>query len=256
MSLLCVRDLHAKTDSSEILHGLDLEIGPGEIHALMGPNGAGKSTLTHVLAGGAGYEVTSGSVEFGGDSLLGLPTYERARLGLFVAFQYPVEIPGVRLKEFLTLAADARDVPVSSVSGDALDNVAQRLDLAHTVDRNVNEDLSGGEKKRSETLQIALLGARLAVLDEIDSGLDVDGIRKVSAEILRKVDETGMSVLIITHYVRIWRYLPAQFTHVLVDGRIVRSGGPEIAEELEACGYEQYREHDDSPDEKPSIFDL
>jgi Fe-S cluster assembly ATP-binding protein len=244
-AVLDVRDLRAAAGGREILRGLDLRIGPGEIHALMGPNGSGKSTLTHTLLGRPGTEVTGGSVTFEGADLLVLPTHERARRGLFVAFQYPVEVPGVPLPTFLHEAAAGRGLGDDAVTGAPLVDAASRLGVDHVLERAVNDGLSGGEKKRLETLQLSLLGARLVVLDEIDSGLDVDGIRSVAAEVLRCVRERQMSVLIITHYARILEELPAQHTHVLMQGRIVADGGPELAAQLERDGYEEFAGPDD-----------
>lgn len=243
-AVLDIRDLHASAGGREILRGLDLRIGPGEIHALMGPNGSGKSTLTHALLGRPGTEVTGGSVTFDGADLLAMPTYERARRGLFVAFQYPVEVPGVPMATFLHEAAVGRGLGDDAVTGAPLADTAARLGVDHVLERAVNDGLSGGEKKRVETLQLSLLGARLVVLDEIDSGLDVDGIRAVAAEVLRCVRERGMSVLLITHYVRILEDLPAQHTHVLMRGRIVADGGPELAAQLERDGYEGFSDAD------------
>ncbi len=251
MSLLEVNDLHACHHGKEILRGVDLSIGAGEVHALMGPNGSGKSTLGHVLAGRPGYDVTRGSAKMGGHDLLTCDAHERARLGLFIAFQHPVEIPGVSMAEFLGEAAKGRGVAETAVSGSALVGSAGRLGLDHALSRSVNDGLSGGEKKRNETLQLSLLGAELAVLDEIDSGLDVDGIRTVASEVLRMVEERGMAVLIITHFVRILEYIPAAHTHVLIDGRIVDSGGPELAAELERSGYDAIRERAGLPGTAP-----
>ncbi|MCC7077258.1 MAG: Fe-S cluster assembly ATPase SufC [Acidimicrobiia bacterium] len=251
--LLEIRDLVAGTRTREILRGLAIEIGRGEVHALMGPNGSGKSTLTHVLAGRPGYETRAGSVLFDGVDLLGLPVWERARLGLFVAFQHPVEIPGVPFREFLAAAAAGRGLGADAVEGARVAGIADRLHLGGLLDRPLNVGLSGGEKKRNETLQLALLGARLVVLDEIDSGLDVDGIRDVAAEVLRMVETEGLSVLVITHFARILDHIPPTHTHVLMDGRIVASGGAELARELEVSGYEHFREPAHAP---PDVLDL
>ncbi len=237
-NLLAIEGLIAGTPTREILQGLDLVIRPGEIHALMGPNGSGKSTLTHVLNGRSDYVVSSGSIKFAGEDLLSLPTHERARRGLFVAMQYPVEVPGVSYPRFLAEASGERGLQTDQ---DELKEVAQRLGLPSVTERSLNVGFSGGEKKRSETLQLAALGARLAVLDEIDSGLDVDGIRQVAGEVMRLVAQTNLAVLVITHYVRILKYIPASHTHILLDGEIVRSGGPELAEQLEQSGYDDIR---------------
>ncbi len=248
-SLLEIDDLFAGTQGRTILHGLSLAVGPGEIHAVMGPNGSGKSTLAHVLSGKPGYRVTGGSVRFGGEDLLALPAHERARRGLFVACQYPAEVPGVPLRDLLSEAAAARGLGPERVGGEELDAAAGRLGLDGLLDRAVNEGLSGGEKKRNETLQLSLLDPRLGVLDEIDSGLDVDGVRLVAREVLRQVESEGLGVLVITHYRRILEHLPPHLVHVLVEGRIVRSGGPELAEELERTGYDVFRS--ETPPEDP-----
>lgn len=248
MTALAISGLVAGPAGREILHGIDLEVGAGEVHALMGPNGSGKSTLTHVLAGRPGYTRTSGSVSVDGVDLLALPPHERAAAGLFVAFQYPVEVPGVAFRTFLHEAARGAGVDADRVQGAVLHDAAARLGIEAAVERSVNEGLSGGEKKRCETLQLELLEPRFAVLDELDSGLDVDGIRDVSAVVLRRVREAGMGVLVITHYVRILEHLPATHTHVLLDGRIVASGGPELAVRLEETGYDAFRPDDGGDD--------
>lgn len=241
MTTLAISGVVAGTGGREILHGIDLDIGAGEVHALMGPNGSGKSTLTHVLAGRPGYTHSAGSAILDGVDLLALPTHERAAAGLFVAFQYPVEVPGVGLRSFLREAAAATGVDPARVEDPLLVDVATSLGIGDAVERSVNEGLSGGEKKRCETLQLELLEPRFAVLDELDSGLDVDGIRDVSAMILHRVREAGLGVLVITHYVRILEHLPATHTHVLLEGRIVASGGPELAARLEETGYDAFR---------------
>lgn len=238
-ALLDIRDLVAGTADRDILTGVTLSIRPGEVHALMGPNGSGKSTLTHVLAGRPDYETRGGEVTLDGEDLLALPIWERARRGLFVTFQHPVGVPGVPFRDFLSAAAAGRGRHQSAVEPESVEAVAERVGLGHVLDRPVNEGFSGGEKKRSEVLQLALLGARIVVLDEIDSGLDVDGIRDVAREVLRMVTTDNLSVLVITHWVRILRHIPATHTHVLADGQIVRSGGPELAEELERTGYDR-----------------
>lgn len=241
MSSLSISGLVAGPGEREILRGIDLEVGAGEVHALMGPNGSGKSTLTHVLAGRPGYSHSSGSATIDGVDILALAPHERAAAGLFVAFQYPVEVPGVGFRTFMHEAALGSGADTARVDGPLLVDTAARLGIGAAVERNVNEGLSGGEKKRCETLQLELLEPRFAVLDELDSGLDVDGIRDVSAVVVDRVREAGLGVLVITHYVRILEHLPATHTHVLLDGRIVASGGPELAVRLEETGYDAFR---------------
>lgn len=233
MNALTITGLQANLGRLAILKGVDLEVPFGEVHALMGPNGSGKSTLCHVLMGKDEY-AASGSVQVNGTEILGLPTDRRALLGLFEAFQYPVEIPGVTLSELLDEIAEARRA----------DGFAERVAVAAAdmamepfLGRPVNEGLSGGEKKRSEMLQLAAVAPKAAVLDEIDSGLDIDAVREV-AEAVEAMRSPDLGVLLITHYSRILRYLNPDRVHVMIDGRIVRSGGPELAEELEAEGYE------------------
>lgn len=229
MAALTVESLTASIDGKEILKGLTLEVPFGEIHAIMGPNGSGKSTLCHVLTGKAGYEVT-GSARMDGSELLEMPVDERSRLGLMQAFQYPVEIPGVSLFELVTEAAAERQVSAS------IPDQAQRFGVEQFLERSVNNDLSGGEKKRSEIFQMAVLKPKMAVLDEIDSGLDIDAVRQV-AEAVEAMRSPEVGILMITHYSRILRYLTADRIHVMLDGRIVESGGSELAEELESGGY-------------------
>jgi Fe-S cluster assembly ATP-binding protein len=236
MSTLEIRGLTAEVGGTQILKGVDLTVSAGEVHAVMGPNGAGKSTLSGVLAGHPSYTVTGGTATLDGVDLLAMPAWERARAGLFLAMQYPVEVPGVRLEEVLVEAAtaagrDALAVPATIAAE------AERIGFeARFLDRPLNVDLSGGEKKRNETVQLATLRPRIAILDEIDSGLDIDALRDVSRRIEQLTDE-GLGVLAITHYRRLFTELRPDVVHVLVAGRIERSGGPEIAEELEASGY-------------------
>ncbi len=234
MSLaLEVRNLRASIGSIEILRGLDLEVGFGELHVLMGPNGSGKSTLCHALMGKPGYS-TTGSALVAGRELLGEDVETRARMGLSEAFQYPTEIPGITLRDLFEELADQRD------DGDAIrarvSEAADRLDATRFLDRPVNGGLSGGEKKRSEIFQLAVLAPSVAVLDEIDSGLDVDAVREV-AEAVERMRGPDIGVLLITHYNRILQYLKPDRVHVMVAGAIVQSGGPELAEELEERGY-------------------
>ena len=241
MSELVVRDLRAGTpEGFEILRGVDLEVRSGEVHALMGPNGSGKSTLAHVLMGRGDYEVTAGSVTLDGEELLGLPTWQRAVHGLFLAMQYPVEVPGVPVRELIGAAARAHaygDDP--QVLDGHLHDEAQRLEVpAELLERGVNDGLSGGEKKRMETLQLAVLKPKFAVLDEVDSGLDVDALRDVSRRIEAMTTEDDLGVLAITHYARLLTELRPDRVHILLAGRIVKSGGADLADDLERTGYE------------------
>ena len=241
--MLEIRGLHATIDGKDVLKGIDLEVGAGEVHALMGPNGSGKSTLANVLAGREGYEVTKGSVSYDGEDLLALAPDERARNGVFLAFQYPVEIPGVSNGYFIRAALNAQRVARGEEEVDAFDFLAlvkekmAALDMDPTLlDRSVNEGFSGGEKKRNEVLQMSLLEPRLAVLDETDSGLDIDALQTVARGVnaLRSPDR---AFLVITHYQRLLEHIVPDHTHVIVDGRIVKSGGRELALELEERGY-------------------
>jgi Fe-S cluster assembly ATP-binding protein len=238
-SALAINDLKASVVGAEILKGLDLDVPFGEVHAIMGPNGSGKSTLCHVLSGHAAYEV-SGSARIDGEDLLGLDVSARARKGLMQAFQYPTEIRGVRLRDLVQEAADER-----GMGGPELDEriaaQAAKFDMARFLDRSVNDDLSGGEKKRSEIFQMAVLGPKVVLLDEIDSGLDIDAVRQV-AEAVEAMRSPDVGILMITHYSRILKYLTPDRIHVMIDGRIVESGGPELADELETGGYDAIRD--------------
>jgi Fe-S cluster assembly ATP-binding protein len=239
VSVLRIVDLHASVEGNEILCGVDLEVSSGEVHALMGPNGSGKSTLAHVLMGREDYEVTAGSITIDGEELLGLPTHERAARGLFLALQYPVELPGVRLVDFLSAALLGQGREANGELEAKIEFEATRLGVAHQfLERGVNVEFSGGEQKRAETLQLAVLEPRFAVLDEIDSGLDVDALRDVARRIEAMTTEGRLGVLAITHYARVLSELRADRVHVLMDGRIVASGGPELADKLEETGYE------------------
>ncbi len=248
--ILKIKGLEAKIaeDDLQILKGLELEIGPGEIHAIMGPNGSGKSTLAKVLAGHPGYQVTGGSVAFRGEDLLELEVNERSQAGLFLAFQYPVEIPGVSIANFLRTAVQAH-LPEGEELDifDYSDMLTERMEMLQMdvsfAERHVNDGFSGGEKKRNEILQMAMLKPKLAVMDETDSGLDIDALKIVSNGVNQLVaEDPEASVLLITHYQRLLDHIKPHFVHVMVDGQIVQSGGPEIALELEADGYKDYEE--------------
>ncbi|MBE7517681.1 MAG: Fe-S cluster assembly ATPase SufC [Thermoflexaceae bacterium] len=238
--LLKITGLRAGIGEKEILKGLSLTIAPGEVHAIMGPNGSGKSTLANVLMGNPAYSVYSGEVLFKGEPVLELSPDERARRGLFLAFQYPVAIPGVTMVNFLRQAVNAvrgRELPIREFRELLFEKMATLKVDQEFARRYVNDGFSGGEKKRAEMLQLAMLQPALAVLDETDSGLDIDALRTV-AEGVNALLSPEMGLLLITHYQRLLNYIRPQFVHVLMDGRIVRSGGPELAEELEATGYD------------------
>ena len=245
--MLKIENLHARIAGKEILRGLSLSVKPGEVHAIMGPNGAGKSTLGNVLSGREGYEVAKGTVEFRGHDLLALEPEERAAAGVFLAFQYPVEIPGVNNTYFLRAALNAQRKRRGEAELDSmqfLKLVREKMAVLHMKDellhRAVNEGFSGGEKKRNEIFQMALLEPKLAILDETDSGLDIDALKVVSEGINRFREKPGHGVLLITHYTRILRYVKPDFVHVFVAGRIVEEGGPELADLLENEGYERF----------------
>ena len=246
--ILSVRNLHVSIGEQEILKGVDLTVNAGEIHAIMGPNGSGKSTLANSLAGRPEYVVTSGEVLYQGQDLLLLEPEDRARAGVFLAFQYPLELPGVRAWQFLKAAIDARrhyngeeDMTAREFDRLLRDKIAMVEIDPDLAKRNVNEGFSGGEKKRNEILQMAMLEPKLALLDETDSGLDIDALRIVS-EGINKLRNPENAVVLVTHYQRILNYITPDYVHVLLDGRIVRSGGPELAHELEAKGYDWVRE--------------
>ncbi len=244
MSTLVVKGLRAGVEGKEILRGVDLEVSSGQVHAVMGPNGSGKSTLAHVIMGGPGYEVYEGSVTLDGVELLGLPTWERAQAGLFLAMQYPTEVPGVSLNDAMAAALAPKGRTPVEVA-ELVTAEAARIGMTTTLlARPLNVDLSGGEKKRNETLQLAVLAPKVAVLDEIDSGLDVDALKAVSRRVELITNEVGLGVLVITHYSRLLRELRPDVVSVLRKGRVVASGGPELAEELESTGYAGY---DDPP---------
>ncbi len=247
MSILQIKNLHVTVDTDqgtkEILKGVDLTIRSGETHAIMGPNGSGKSTLAYSIAGHPKYTVTEGEILLDGENVLEMSVDERARAGLFLAMQYPVEIPGVSVSNFLRTAKTAIDGEAPALRTwikdvrKAMDDL--RMDSSFT-ERNVNEGFSGGEKKRHEILQLELLKPKFAVLDETDSGLDVDALKVVSEGVNRAKDESGFGVLLITHYTRILRYIKPDFVHVFVAGKVAEEGGPELAERLEAEGYDSY----------------
>jgi Fe-S cluster assembly ATP-binding protein len=257
MAELVIQGLRAGAGGREILSGVDLTVRSGEVHAVMGPNGSGKSTLSHVLMGKPGYEVYGGSVTLDGVDLLGLPTWKRAQAGMFLAMQYPIEVPGVSLLSVLGEAFVASGRSTGGLRA-ALATEATRIGFDERfLERPLNVDLSGGEKKRNETLQLGVLQPKIAVLDEIDSGLDVDALRAVSRRIEESTNEQGLGVLAITHYSRLLHVLRPDRVHVLVKGRIQRAGGAELAEELERTGYAAFRseeeqdEHADVPATDP-----
>ena len=245
MAELEIKDLHVRIEEREILRGVDLAVDRGEIHALMGPNGSGKSTLANTLLGHPSYEVTEGTIVFRGEDITEAEPHERAKAGLFLAFQYPVAVPGVSVANFLRMAINAqREEPIQVKEF--------RTELAHAVElldvdrsftsRHLNDGFSGGEKKRAEILQMAMLRPDIAILDETDSGLDIDALRTVAEGVQRLHDEQGLGALIITHYQRILHYVSPQFVHIMLDGRIVLDGGVELVERLEREGYDQIRQ--------------
>ncbi|HXC35650.1 MAG TPA: Fe-S cluster assembly ATPase SufC [Candidatus Acidoferrales bacterium] len=242
--LLEIKNLHAGVENKQILKGVSLSIGPGEVHAVMGPNGSGKSTLAAVLAGRDGYDVTGGEVLYDGKDLLDLDPEDRAREGVFLAFQYPVEIPGVNSTYFLKAALNEIRKAKGETELDAIEFLGLVKDKIKLLElnedllkRSVNEGFSGGEKKRNEIFQMAVLEPRLSILDETDSGLDIDALKVVSNGV-NKLKTPGNAQLVITHYQRLLNYIVPDFVHVLVDGRIVKSGGKDLALELEAKGYD------------------
>lgn len=251
MKTLEIRNLHVRVEDKEILKGVDLTVGENEIHALMGPNGNGKSTLLAAIMGNPKYEVTEGSITYDGKDLLAMPVNERSIAGLFLAMQYPQEIPGVTNSDFLRAAMNVRrESPVPLFTfikaiEKTINDLQMKEDLAH---RFLNEGFSGGEKKRNEIVQMELLRPSLSMLDEIDSGLDVDALKIVGDAINNLREETGMSIIVVSHYERFLEMIRPQHTHVLVDGRIVLSGGPELAERIDSEGYDWiYKEYNVLP---------
>ncbi|GGD84165.1 Fe-S cluster assembly ATPase SufC [Microbacterium murale] len=247
MSVLEIRDLHVTVDTeagtTPILNGITLTMNTGETHAIMGPNGSGKSTLAYTIAGHPKYTVTSGSITFDGADVLTMTVDERARAGLFLAMQYPVEIPGVTVTNFLRTAKTALNGEAPAIRSWTKDVKGAMANLRMDpkfAQRNVNEGFSGGEKKRHEILQLEVLKPKFAILDETDSGLDVDALKIVSEGVNRAKESTGLGVLLITHYTRILRYIHPDFVHVIVAGKIVEEGGPELADRLEDEGYDRF----------------
>ena len=245
MADLEIRNLHVRTEEREILRGVDLSISRGEVHALMGPNGSGKSTLANTLLGHPSYEVTEGQIVFKGEDITEGEPHERAKAGLFLAFQYPVSIPGVSVANFLRMAINAKreePIGVKEFRGE-LQHAIDLLDVDRSfTSRHLNDGFSGGEKKRAEILQMAMLDPDVAILDETDSGLDIDALRTVAEGVQRLHDERGLGALIITHYQRILHYVKPEFVHIMMDGRIVLEGGVELVERLEREGYDQIRQ--------------
>jgi Fe-S cluster assembly ATP-binding protein len=245
--MLSIKDLHVQVDGKEIIRGLSLEVNAGEVHAIMGPNGSGKSTLAHVLAGREGYEVTSGEVIYEGVNLLDMSPEERAREGFFLGFQYPVEIPGVNNTYFLKAALNASRTHRGLDELDAMDFmklVKEKLEVLHIdeslLQRPVNVGFSGGEKKRNEVFQMAVLEPRLALLDETDSGLDIDALKDVARGV-NLLRDAKRAIILVTHYQRLLNYITPDFVHILSEGRIIKSGGRDLALEVEKEGYTQLR---------------
>lgn len=254
MSMLEIRDLTASVAGKQILNGIDLTISSGEVHAVMGPNGAGKSTLSAVVMGKPGYTVTGGKVLLDGVDMLALPTWERAAAGLHLVMQYPTEVPGVTLDAVLTEALKdrGRSADVAALASH-LRTEAARINFDEKfLDRPLNVDLSGGEKKRNETLQLAVLKPKIAILDELDSGLDIDALRDCARRVMDATREDGLGALVITHYSRLLEELRPSRIHILVKGRIVESGGPELADVLERDGYAAFTPADSSSGEAVS----
>lgn len=240
MTTLVIKNLAVSVGGTQILNDVSLTINSGEVHAVMGPNGAGKSTLSAALMGKPGYTVTGGSVTLDGVDVLALPTWQRATAGLHLIMQYPTEIPGVMLQEAMSAALDARNQDSKQLKK-LIETEAKRIGFdPELVTRSVNVDFSGGEKKRSETLQLSVLQPKIAILDELDSGLDIDALRDCAQRVEDATREINLGVLVITHYSRLFEQLKPDFVHILTNGRIVKSAGPELADELEVTGYAAY----------------
>jgi Fe-S cluster assembly ATP-binding protein len=240
MTTLEIKNLAVSVGGSQILNDVSLTIKSGEVHAVMGPNGAGKSTLSAALMGKPGYVITGGSVKLDGVDVLALPTWQRATAGLHLIMQYPTEIPGVMLQDAMSAALDARERDTTNLRS-LISTEAKRISFdTDLVDRAVNVDFSGGEKKRNETVQLAVLQPKIAILDELDSGLDIDALRDCAQRVEDATREMNLGVLVITHYSRLFEQLKPDFVHILTNGRIVKSAGPELADELEVAGYAAY----------------
>ncbi|MFM9119568.1 MAG: Fe-S cluster assembly ATPase SufC [Acidimicrobiaceae bacterium] len=240
MTTLEIKNLAVSVGGSQILNDVTLTIKSGEVHAVMGPNGAGKSTWSAALMGKPGYVVTGGSVNLDGVDMLALPTWQRATAGLHLIMQYPTEIPGVMLQDAMSVALDARKRNTTNLRS-LIATEAKRISFdTELVDRAVNVDFSGGEKKRNETVQLAVLQPKIAILDELDSGLDIDALRDCAQRVEDATREMNLGVLVITHYSRLFEQLKPDFVHILTNGRIVKSAGPELADELEVTGYAAY----------------
>ena len=240
MTTLEIKNLAVSVGGSQILNDVTLTIKSGEVHAVMGPNGAGKSTLSAALMGKPGYVVTGGSVKLDGVDMLALPTWQRATAGLHLIMQYPTEIPGVMLQDAMSAALDARERDTTNLRS-LISTEAKRISFdTELVDRAVTVDFSGGEKKRNETVQLAVLQPKIAILDELDSGLDIDALRDCAQRVEDATREMNLGVLVITHYSRLFEQLKPDFVHILTNGRIVKSAGPELADELEVTGYAAY----------------
>ena len=240
MTTLEIKNLAVSVGGSQILNDVSLTIKSGEVHAVMGPNGAGKSTLSAALMGKPGYVITGGSVKLDGVDMLALPTWQRATAGLHLIMQYPTEIPGVLLHDAMSAALDARERDTTNLRS-IISTEAKRISFdTELVDRAVNVDFSGGEKKRNETVQLAVLQPKIAILDELDSGLDIDALRDCAQRVEDATREMNLGVLVITHYSRLFEQLKPDFVHILTNGRIVKSAGPELADELEVTGYADY----------------
>jgi Fe-S cluster assembly ATP-binding protein len=255
MTTLTISGLHASVGGKKILKGIDLTVSSGQVHAVMGPNGAGKSTLSAVVMGKPGYEVTAGSVTLDGVDILALPTWQRAQAGLHLVLQYPTEVPGVAVVDVMTEAFAARGRPAAGIR-EEMSAEAARIHFDESfLERSLNVDLSGGEKKRNETLQLAMLRPKIAILDELDSGLDIDALRDCSRRVEDATNEDGLGVLVITHYSRLLEELKPDVVHILVKGRIVSSGGPELVDVLERDGYAAF-EGAPEPETSSALDDL